>query len=515
MTNIALKSRPYAVILFSILFLSSLLIQTQDDISTIITKEVLIIFLMLFAYISFFAYKLNTANQLVIEELNTTIISEKKQTNLYKQLLRHNENLENEVSSKTKELHTKRYTHSLTGLPNRSKLLEELTFKKFNKMALLNIDNFKSINDIYGEDIGNITLKITAVYLQKKIEDKNLFLYHVGGDEFAIVSKDTHDINKEIFVKLIENILQDYKDENFSYRDKRLNLMMSSGLSFSGRKKMLAYADMALKDAKKRNLHLSIFENEKELEKLHQDDITSHKNLIHALDNNSIISYFQPIVPIKDISKPTKYESLVRIEQANGNIIQPLSFLDVAKANRIYHKITKAVLQNTLNVASKYSIPCSLNISFSDIDDESTMQMFFETLDKYKDNNLITVELLETEDFINYKAVYDFCLKVRSYGLKVALDDFGSGYSNFAHILNLPVDYIKIDASLISNIGKDKNARLMVETIVELAHKLNVETIAEFVSTEEILVVVKEIGIDYAQGFHIGKPEPIEDLMSA
>ena len=192
-----------------------------------------------------------------------------------------------------------------------------------------------------------------------------------------------------------------------------------------------------------------------------------------------------------------------------------LVFLDVAKANRIYHKITKAVLQNTLNVASKYSIPCSLNISFSDIDDELTMQMFFDALDKYKHNNLITIELLETEDFLNYKAVYDFCVKVRSYGLKVALDDFGSGYSNFAHILNLPVDFIKIDASLISNISTDKNARLMVETIVELAHKLNVETIAEFVSTEEILVVIKEIGIDYAQGFHMGKPEPIENLMSA
>lgn len=470
---------------------------------------------MLFTYISFFAYKLNASNQRIIDELNTIIKSEKKQKNLYKQLLRSNENLENEISSKTKELHTKRYTHPLSGLPNRSKLLEDSIFKKFDKMALLNIDNFKSINDIYGEEVGNVTLKITAVYLQKKIEDKDLFLYHIGGDEFAIVSKDTYHINREDFIGLIEDILQDYKDENFSYRERKLNLMMSAGLSFSGRKKMLAYADMALKDAKKRNLHLSIFENEKELEKLHQDNINSHKHLIHALHNNSVISYFQPIVPIKDFSKPTKYESLVRIEQENGNIIQPLSFLDVAKANRIYHKITEAVLTNTLNAAARYGVPCSINISFSDIEDESTMNMFFSALDKYEYNSLITVELLETEEFINYEAVYNFCMKVRSYNLKVAIDDFGSGYSNFAHILNLPVDYIKIDASLISNIASDKNARLMVETIVELAHKLSVETIAEFVSSEEILLVIKEIGIDYAQGFHMGKPKPIEALLSA
>ena len=515
MTKIFLKNKLYYFVALCVLFLSYIFIQSQDSTSTIIIKEILIIFLMLFAYILYFAYNLNSANHLVIEELHNTIKSEKKQTNLYKQLLKHSENLENEISSKTKELHAKRYTNILTGLPNRSKLLEESIYKKFTKMALLNIDNFKSLNDIYGEEIGNVALKITAVYLQKKIEDKNLSLYHVGGDEFAIVSKEINNIHEDIFIQFIEDIMQDYKDENFSYRDQKLNLMMSSGISFSGRKKMLAYADMALKDAKKRNLHLSVFENEKELEKLHQDDITSHKNLIHALNNNNIISYFQPIVPIKDISKPTKYESLVRIEHANGDIIQPLTFLDVAKAHRIYHKITKAVLENTLDVASKYSIPCSLNISFSDIDDDSTMEIFFDALDRYEHNNLITVELLETENFINYKAVYNFCIKIRSYGLKVALDDFGSGYSNFAHILNLPVDYIKIDASLISNIGKDKNSRLMVETIVELAHKLGVETIAEFVSSEEILNIIKEIGIDYAQGFHMGKPEAIENVLSA
>ncbi|RLD41640.1 MAG: bifunctional diguanylate cyclase/phosphodiesterase, partial [Bacteroidetes bacterium] len=301
----------------------------------------------------------------------------------------------------------------------------------------------------------------------------------------------------------------------FSYRGDKLNLMMSSGIAFSGRKKMLAYADMALKNAKKRNIHLSIFEHEKELEKLHQEDIDSHQNLINALDNDNIISYFQPIVPIKDLSKPIKYESLVRIEQDNGNIIQPINFLDVARTNRIYDKITKAVLINTLAVASKHLIPCSLNISFSDIENELTMQMFFTTLEKYKHNDLITIELLETEDFTNYEAVYNFCVKVHNHGLKIALDDFGSGYSNFTHILNLPLDYIKIDASLISNIDKDKNSRLMVETIVELAHKLDVETIAEFVSSQEILNVIKEIGIDYAQGFHIGKPERIENLLSA
>ena len=508
------KNNTYIVITFSIILTASSLILSQKSIDSDFSKILLITFLIIFTSMVYYLYTLNLSKKILKLHLKEAQAGEKRQENLQKQLLKHNTNLENEVSTKTKEIHEKRYTNILTGLPNRSKLLEESTMYKFNKMALLNIDNFQSVNDVHGEEIGNVTLKITAVFLQKKIEDKSLSLYHVGGDEFAIIAREGYSHNKEIFIEFIEDLLQNYKDEDFVYRQHKLNLMISAGISFSGRKKMLAYADMALKDAKKRNIHISVFDDH-ELEKIHKIDMESHKKLLHALDNNDIISFFQPIIYLKGDSKPTKYESLVRIEEDNGEFMQPRSFLDVAKTNRIYNKITKAVLINTLDAASKYNVPCSLNISLTDIDDKKTMQMFFKTLDNYKHNDLLTIELLETEDFVNYDEVYQFCVKVHSYGIKIALDDFGSGYSNFAHILNLPVDYIKIDASLISNINKEKSSRIMVETIVELAHKLNIETIAEYVSSKEILDIIKEIGIDYAQGFYIGKPERIEDLLSA
>ena len=508
------KETTYISIAFSFILVTSTFILSQDTIETNSSKIALIVFLAIFTFIVYYLYTFNISHNILKLHLKEAQAGEKRQENLQKQLLKHNTNLENEISTKTREIHEKRYTNILTGLPNRSSLLEDSTLYKFKKMALLNIDNFQSVNDVHGEEIGNVTLKITAVYLQKKIEDKNLFLYHVGGDEFAIIAKESNDFNKELFIEFIEEVLQNYKDEDFVYRDNKLNLMISAGIAFSGRKKMLAYADMALKDAKKRNVHISIFDDH-ELEQVHKSDMESHKKLLHALDNDDIVSYFQPIVNIKDDSKPIKYESLVRIKEKNGDVIQPFNFLDIAKTNRIYNKITKAVLINTLAVAAKYNIQCSLNISLTDIDDEETMQMFFSTLDNYAHNDLLTIELLETEDFINYDKVYQFCIKTHSYGIKIALDDFGSGYSNFAHILKLPIDYIKIDASLISNIDKDKSSRIMVETIVELAHKLKIETIAEYVSSKEILDIIKEIGIDYAQGFYMGKPERIEDLLSA
>jgi len=250
------------------------------------------------------------------------------------------------------------------------------------------------------------------------------------------------------------------------------------------------------------------------LEKSHIEDIECHEKLLYALQNDKILSYFQPIVPLQDASKAIKYESLVRLEDAYGKITPPLKFIDVAKANRIYDKLTKIVLQNTLSVINEYKIPCSINVSIVDIENEKTLASLYETFDKFERNDLLSVELLETEDFKDYRQVYEFCVKVRSYGIKVALDDFGAGYSNFSHILNLPVDYIKIDASLISNIDRDSHSRIMVETIVGLAKKLKVETIAEFVSSKEILEVVKELKVDYAQGFYVGKPEPIEKRLN-
>jgi diguanylate cyclase (GGDEF)-like protein len=428
---------------------------------------------------------------------------------MYK-LSKHDSETEKEISKKTEELYLKTNTHILSGLPNRNKFFDDSYIYKFKQMALLNIDKFQKFNDVYGEEIGNIALKLTAEFLSSKFNDKNTVLYHIGGDEFIVATQDSTKLNNTHFIEKIEDILKMYKKENFVYEDKTFTFMMSAGLAFSGSNKMLAYADMALKDAKKRNVQMSIFNDDKELEISHKEDIEYHSKLLFALENKNIITYFQPIAPIQNSSLDIKYESLVRIIEEDGNAIPPFKFIDVAKQNRIYHKVTRAVVENTLNKVSKYKVPCSFNLSMEDIENNKTVEMLYEIFDDYNYNNLLTIELLETEELKDYNFVYDFCLKIRSYGIKIALDDFGAGYSNFSHVLNLPIDFIKIDASLISNIDRDVHSQIMVETIVSLAKKLNIYTIAEFVSSKEILDVVKRLDVDYAQGFYIGKPDELE-----
>jgi len=461
--------------------------------------------------IIFYIYKFLKLNKRLQSQLqiSQTVQSELKDTQ--EQLIKYSENLEDEINKQRNELYSKIYNHSISNLPNRNKLIEDMQSLYFPRLAILNIDKFQSFNDVYGEEVGNIALKMSAEFLANEIKNLPMRLYHVSGDEFVIVCTNQRSGDENIFKKQIELILERYKNHTFYYDAKEFQFMMSAGISFSGKDKMLAYADMALKDAKKRNLQLSIFEEDKALEKSHKDDIECHQKLQFALNNDQIISHFQPIIPIQDDKKEPKFESLVRILDSDGNLIPPHMFLDVAKANRIYYKITQAVIKNTLEVIAKYKIPCSLNISMADIENKKTIKELLLILNEFEYNHLLSIELLETEDFQNYDMVYEFCLQMKSYGIKIALDDFGAGYSNFSHILNLPIDFIKIDASLISNIDRDHNSRIMVETIVDLAKKLHVETIAEFVSSQNILDVIKEIGVDYAQGFHLGKPASIED----
>lgn len=478
--------------------------------SNILTQEVVVVsFFVAVIFVLLSIIKLNRLQNDLKIELVRAVEAESKEKSMQLQLLKYNENLESEITKKTNELYQKVYTHFLSGLPNRNKLLEDFSIYSFSQIALLNIDKFQKFNDVFGEEMGNHALIQTAEFLKEFINIDKAHIYHIAGDEFAVLVQESADIDNDRFVHEINDFLKLYRKEVFIIDEKKHSFLMSAGIAFGSGKKMLAYADMSLKEAKSKNEAISVFSEVKDLEYTHKQDIECKNKLLHAFKHNEVLSYFQPISPIQDDSLDTKYESLVRIKNAD-ELLPPQSFLDVAKQNKIYYKITNAVFENTLSVIAKYHVPCSVNISILDIKNPRTLSRIYQLLDEFHYNYLLTVELLETEDFGDYDVVNDFCRKIRTYGIKIALDDFGSGYANFSHILNLPIDYIKIDASLISNIDRDTQSQMMVETIVGLAHKLNVKTIAEFVSSVEILAVVKKLKVDYAQGYFVGKPEPIE-----
>ena len=470
------------------------------------TSYFLVTFLLLLSL-----YLMQRYQKKMLQQLQRAEKAEKETRLLSQQLQHYSEELEAEVEKKQQELYERIYTNAISKLPNRYKLLEEIQNNEFRYLALLNIDNFQKFNDVYGEEFGNLALMLTAEFLSDVLP-KNHRLYHLSGDEFVVAAPNESAITREQFLENIRFILKSFRKKEFSIENKKFTLNMTAGVSLGGLQKMLAYADMALKDAKKKASQMEIYQG-KELESKHKEDIQCYQTLLDALEHHRLVPFLQPIVPLQNPHLPLKYESLARLIDKKGNIIPPVNFLRVAKQNRIYYKITEAILNEAFAIVEKHRLHLSINLSMMDITNEKTTAMIYKKLESFSFCNHLTFELLETEDFEDYDSVYAFCVKAKSFGVSLALDDFGSGYSNFSHIIHLPIDYIKIDASLISNIVRDHASRLMVELIVLLAKKIGVKTVAEFVSSKEIMITVAQLGVDYAQGFFLGKPESIEYYM--
>jgi len=215
--------------------------------------------------------------------------------------------------------------------------------------------------------------------------------------------------------------------------------------------------------------------------------------------------YYQPIFD-NSANRIYKYECLVRIKN-DKEIIPPNAFLPTAKKAKLYPEITRIVLRKAIKKFADLKYNFSINLSIEDIHDHETAQHIFYIL---RENPLvakkITFEILEEEGIDNFNEIYTFICKLKSAGSTVAIDDFGSGFSNFEYLIKLNVDYLKIDGTLIKNMDKDEDIYFIVQNVVKIAKKLNMKTVAEFVHSEEIQKLVKSAGIDYSQGYHIDPP---------
>ena len=191
----------------------------------------------------------------------------------------------------------------------------------------------------------------------------------------------------------------------------------------------------------------------------------------------------------------------------NGKIISPYFFLDIAKKAGLYKELTITMLKKTFEVLNKTDYEISINLLLQDIVNSEIRALIIEKLEKTKNPKKVVFEIVESEGIENFKEVTDFIKEIKKYGAKIAIDDFGTGYSNFNYLMKLNVDYIKIDGSIIKNIHKDKSAELVTKTIVAFAKELGIETIAEFVAEEEIYNKIKDLNIDYSQGYYFSEPK--------
>ncbi len=393
---------------------------------------------------------------------------------------------------------------SLTRIPNRNKLIIDMQELQQPQIALFNIDGFKNINDFYGIKAGDRLLIQFANFIKGEIKYNTQFqFYRLHSDEFAILGDSTLQIDE--FVTVMHSYQKKVEENLFSISlDQEVKISVTLG--FGMNENALVKADMALKLAQNSKNEYIVYDDSLELEKHYEENIKKANIIKHAIDNRDIIPYFQPILNLKT-GKIDKYETLVRMRHGS-DILSPGEFLHIAKQSRNYFKVTKIMVEEVLKQLEIHNETLSINISIEDISSSNMCTFIIERLKQSQYAHRIIFEILESENIQSYDQVAYFIREVKNYGAKIAIDDFGSGYSNFLHVLELEADFLKIDGSLIKRIDTDRQSRILVEGIVDFSKRLGMETIAEFVENEAILEILKEIGVDFAQGYFIGKPGP-------
>ena len=416
-----------------------------------------------------------------------------------------NDNLEQRVKENLDYIYKQAYYDKLTGLSNRLSLIKELNQSMGRVLFLINIDDFTTINDFYGLAIGDKVLKQLANLLKKISKYDDAQIFKLPSDEFAIVMALNH--HNYTIEEKVKEIISAVEKENFLLDGHNTHVTVTVSAAFiQDSSTCFANADMSLKLAKKAGKEYMIYSEDMKLSNQYKNNITMANTIKDAISSDNIIPYYQPIF-CTQTAKVEKYEALVRLRNDEGKILSPFFFLDISQKIKLYPYITEIMVEKTFSFFSKNGLNFSINLAITDILNEKTRKLIFSKIIEYKIASQLTIEIIETQEMENEDSIHSFIDEVYNIGAKIAIDDFGSGFANFEHMTKIKSDYMKIDGSLVKNIDTDPDARMVIETIVVFAKKLGKKTVAEFVSSKEIYDIVKELGIDYTQGYYLGEPK--------
>ena len=397
------------------------------------------------------------------------------------------------------------YTDSLTGLANRQKMIDNLEYlskQHDSTMILFDIDSFGDVNDFFGYNIGDALLKEIALWLNKKRPTNNTLFYKLPVDQYAMLI--TEEFERAKLVKFLRYITENISNESFNCIGNEISISITIGAA-QGRYDLLKNTNSAMSKAKKTRKSYVIYDNEHNQDEEIGKNLQTIKMIKTALDNQNILPVFQPLVNAKT-NKVEKYETLMRLKNEDGEIISPFFFLDIGIQSKLYPKMLEQMLNKAFQYYKASDKDFSINFSIEDMLDPTLVNPILKLINKYKMGKRIVVEVLESEDIDDYKIINTALENFRKFGCKIAIDDFGSGYSNFEHILKLKLDIIKIDGSLIKNIDTDKGAELLVKTIITFAKDAGLETVAEYVHNAAVFKKVRSLGIDFVQGYFIAPP---------
>jgi diguanylate cyclase (GGDEF)-like protein len=403
----------------------------------------------------------------------------------------------------TQQLEYRAKTDRLTSLKNRFAFeQEESGLVEICAMLLINVDGFKNINDFYGRELGDEYLKfLSGIVCQFRDIYVVHEIYRVGSDEFGVLVETR---NRDRLIGLASRFIEKIESTQFTYQNIHLGIQVSIGVSTV--LPLLEKADIALRKIKKTRNKFTLYEDDQSLEQQVKSNLTMMHFIREAIEHDYVEPHFMPIMNNADLAIHG-YECLLRLRDKEGRLYYPSEFLHIAKEGRLYGQLTRIMFDKCMQKFIQNDYSFSINISIDDIEDDEVVDYLIVRLIKFPEvASRLTLEILESEGVKNYSVLQSFIERVKFCGCKIAIDDYGTGYSNLQHLVKLKVDSLKLDGSLIEPMTTDVSSFVAVRAIVEMAQDLGIQTTAaEFVSSEQVMQVVRSLGITLSQGYYIGR----------
>ncbi len=421
-------------------------------------------------------------------------------------------------------------THdSLTGLLNRYEFERRLEYglqsakdnHKQHVLCYLDLDQFKVVNDTCGHVAGDQMLMQIAALILPKVRDSDT-LARLGGDEFGVLLEGCS-LPKAL--EIAETLRQVVTDFRFAWSERTFDVGVSIGVSVitadSGSvTEVLSAADAACyvaKDLGRNRIH--VHQPDDAALVRHRNEMEWAQRLSGAIKEDRLRLYGQPIIALQDGNDLVRHEILVHMLDENGKVVPPMAFIPAAERYNLMPLVDRWVLSKTLSWLRQESratapIACSVNLSGRSLCDHRFHEFAVSAIrESGVDPTHIVFEITETAAVANFTHARQFIAALKRMGCRFALDDFGSGLSSFAYLKHLPVDYLKIDGNFVRDMASDPVDCAMVEAINRLGHVMGIRTIAEYVESTAVLERLRSLGVDYAQGFAISRPLPLEELI--
>jgi Amt family ammonium transporter len=417
-----------------------------------------------------------------------------------------------------------RATHdSLSGLINRFGFNQTLDSKLScdngsHGLCFMDLDLFKVVNDTYGHATGDELIREMSKLLLSVLPD-DAVVARIGGDEFVIL---ICDCEQNYFEKLINNCCTSLNEYRFNYSGKLVDISGSFGAVYFNTahvnaQTIMGIVDAACYEAKKAGGARVHFHHRGDTSfESRQYDLGMVANIQSALDKRTFRLYRQPILALQDDSNAERYhwEVLIRMPGDNNQLLAPSLFLDVAERYHLAARIDKWVIEETfawLNAMhERYGEAENININLSGTsigDDKLLAHVEKLTLSLEIPTENVCFEI--TESAAIGKHAREFLIRLKQLGYQLALDDFGSGFSSFGYLENLPVDFIKIDGLFIRDMATNMVHHEFVKSINDIGKVMGKQTVAEYVADAEVLNLLRDMGVDYAQGYHVARPSPM------